>query len=449
MPSLYAIRNEERSLAKIMNDFCGNPVGRNKRGKTLKILNLAPRRILPLVFVLLVSAQLDAQEKFFYSHKAGDRYRIISTVTQDVFIDRVLSHSAEILNRIAVEVVSENNGIGRHRATFQTSERAEAAGGRTFGRPESSIHSFQWSREYESEFDRDARGRMTVAARYFMPVVRNVPVFPEGALNPGDKWTYDGSEVHDFRDNFGITEPYVIPFTANYEFLGEREWKGRLLPAFSVDYGISFEPAPVRGRTWPRRILGDSTQIVFWDTELGQPVAYHEEFRYVFELSNGRTIEYRGEAEAELVESERLDRESAIREIADDIERLGLSDISIREDPEGITITMEDIQFQAETAVMLPGEEAKIDRIAELLLRFPDRDILVGGHTALAGTADGRLRLSTERAAVIADRLISRNVRTADRVVVRGYGALKPVADNDTEEGMRRNRRVEITILEN
>jgi len=40
-------------------------------------------------------------------------------------------------------------------------------------------------------------------------------------------------------------------------------------------------------------------------------------------------------------------------------------------------------------------------------------------------------------------------VRTADRVVIRGYGAERPIADNSTEEGMRRNRRVEITILEN
>ena len=392
---------------------------------------------------------LGAQELFYYRHRAGDRYRIISTVHQDVFIDRRLSYRAEILNRISVEVVSEENGVGRHRATVQTSERAAAATGMAFGAPTTAVRSFQFSREYDSEFYRDSRGVMTVGSRYFMPVVRNVPVFPDRELFPGDRWSHEGYAVHDFRENFGIPDPYRIPFVAYYEFLGEREWRGRYLPAFSVTYRVRSDPPPVRGRVWPRRITGGSDQIVFWDTALGQPVAYREEFRYVFELSNGRVFEFRGWAEAEIIESEYMDRERMAREIADDIDRLGIQDVFVRVVDEGITITMEDIQFHADTAIMLPGEREKIDRIAEILLRFPDRDILVGGHTALAGTPEGRLRLSTERAGVVADYLIEMNVRTPDRIVVRGYGASRPLADNETAEGMRRNRRVEITILEN
>ena len=405
---------------------------------------------LSALFVLLLSLDpLNAQELFYYRHRVGDRYRVISTVHQDVFIDRRLSHRAEILNRIAVEVVSEENGVAKHRATFQTSERATAAVGRGFGSPDTAVRSFQWSREYDSVFHRDSQGRMTVGRQYFMPVVRNVPVFPDRPLSPGDRWSYDGYEVHDFRDNFGIPEPYSIPFTAHYEFLGLREWRGQYLPAFSVSFRIRSEPPPVRGRIWPRRISGDSDQIVFWDTEFGKPIAYREEFRYIFELSNGRIVEYRGWAEAEIIESEMMDRDRLAREIAEDIDRLGIQDVFVRIVDEGIAITMEDIQFHADTAIMLPGESEKIDRIAEILMRFPERDIMVSGHTALAGTPEGRMRLSTERAAVVAEYLIGLNVRTPDRIVVRGYGALRPLADNDTEEGMRRNRRVEITILEN
>ncbi|MCL2558245.1 MAG: OmpA family protein [Treponema sp.] len=386
-----------------------------------------------------------AQEIFQYKHRAGDTYRVISTVFQDVFIDRRLSHSAEILNRIAVEVLAEEGGVGRHRATFQTSERAVTAGAPGV----SSIQSFQWAREYDSEFSRDRRGIMDVGARYFMPVVRNVPVFPARALRPGDRWSHEGHEVHDFRDGFGIASPYVIPFVAFYEFLGEREWAGRMLPAFSVTYSIGLTPQPVPGRVFPRRIAGNSDQVVFWDLELGQPVAYTEDFRYLFELSDGRTIEYRGWAQAEIVESLRMDREGIAREIAEDIARLGIEDVFVRVSDEGIIITLEDVQFQPDTTIMLEGEMEKLQRIAEILARYPERDILVGGHTALAGTAEGRMSLSIQRAAVVADYLIDLGARAPERVVVRGYGAERPVADNATEEGMRRNRRVEITILEN
>jgi outer membrane protein OmpA-like peptidoglycan-associated protein len=116
---------------------------------------------------------------------------------------------------------------------------------------------------------------------------------------------------------------------------------------------------------------------------------------------------------------------------------------------EGIAISLEDIRFQADSAALVPAEQEKLDKIGEILLRYRDRDILVGGHTALAGTEAGRRQLALERAAAVADYLIGKGVRSADRIVVRGYGADMPLEDNGTEAGRRRNRRVEITILEN
>jgi outer membrane protein OmpA-like peptidoglycan-associated protein len=282
-----------------------------------------------------------------------------------------------------------------------------------------------------------------------MPVVRNVPVFPGRDLKPGEKWTAEGHEMHDFRDSFGITEPYRIPFTANYTFLGTREWKGKIYPAFSVSYRIFSEPDAVSGRFWPSRIMGASDQLVFWDFELGQAAAYTETFRMVFELSDGRTVEYRGTAEAEIIESPHLDKVQTAEDIIREIEDLGIPDISVKVVDEGITISMENVQFQSDSAELLPAERAKLSRIGEILRRYPDRDILVGGHTALAGTKAGQMQLSQERAASVADYLIGEQVRGPERMVVRGYGAEKPLGDNRTEAGRQRNRRVEITILEN
>ena len=406
--------------------------------------------LLAAALVVCLYAPRAGAEDFFYKHQKGDRYRIVSTVHEDVYIDTQLSHKAEILNRIAVEVTAESEGKGKHRAIFQTSERAVTAADSRTGRPLSDVGmSYQWAREYESEFERDRLGRISIDKKYFMPVVRDVPVFSGKDIQPGETWSYDGHEMHDFRDNFGIPEPYRIPFTANYVYLGNRDWKGKSYPAFSVSYRIQSQPRAVRGRIWPRRIMGESDQVVYWDSAQGQAVAYSETFDYLFEFSNGRRIEYRGSAEAEIIESTRMDKEKIAEEIAEDISRLNIPDVSVRVADEGITISLDNIQFQADTAIMLPGEREKLDKIVDILRRYQERDILVGGHTALAGTAEGRRQLSAERAAVVADHIITQKARPPDRVVVRGYGADKPVSDNRTEEGRRKNRRVEITILEN
>lgn len=399
-----------------------------------------------LFLTLLLLPQNGNCEVFEYKHVPGARYRILSVVDEAVFVNGVLSHRAEILNRIAVEVTDVVDGKGHHRATFQTSERLiyDSESG-----TQALSTGYHWAREYDSVFERDRLGYLTIDPKYYMPVVRNVPVFPDKNLQLLETWSAEGHEVHDFRDAFGIVEPYRIPFIANYVYVGEREWKGVSYPAFSVTYRITSRPPAVRGRVYPVRISGDFDQLVYWDRELGQSVAYEETFRFIFEMSDRRTIEFRGTAQAEFLESEYMDKDRIVSEIIDEINRLDLPDVNVRLVEEGISISLEDIGFYPDSSVMLPGEHEKLERIAEILKRYPERDILVSGHTALAGTSEGRMRLSVERAAAVADFLLERNVRSADRMVIRGYGAERPVADNTTQEGMRRNRRVEITILEN
>jgi outer membrane protein OmpA-like peptidoglycan-associated protein len=404
------------------------------------MINARARLSCVLLLSLCVCPLLRA-ERFVYKHETGDKFRILSTVEEDVYVNRRFDHHSEILNRIAAEVSGVNAGNAEHRAVFQTAEKADGADGG---------QSFQWAREYESAFGRDSLGYLTVDPRYFMPMVRNVPVFPNRDLKAGDTWSAEGAEVHDFRETFGMPEPYKIPFIANYTFLGERDWQGQRYPAFSVSYHVFAEPAIKSATFYPVRIMGACDQLVYWDIALGQPVFYEEYFRMVFDLSNGNTIEYRGRARAEIIESESMDKKSLAEEIAGELAELGLdNDVFVRETDEGVMLSFENIQFQGDSAVLLPDEKAKLDKIGAILLRYRDRDILVGGHTALAGTAESRAKLSRERASVVADYLIEQNVRTPDRVVVRGYGAERPIADNRTDVGMRRNRRVEITILEN
>ena len=404
------------------------------------------RKICLLLLLAILLPGMVQAERFEFIHTKGSRYRILSVVDEAVDIDGRLSHRAEILNRIAVEVTDVVDGKGQMKATFQTSERVVFDMRNT---TQAAPIGFQWSREYDSEFQRDRLGYLTIEPRFFMPTVRNVPVFPDKDLQLLERWSAEGHEMHDFRDTFGIVEPYRMPFVANYIYIGEREWKGQLYPAFSVEYRIASRPPAVTGRVYPVRISGDFFQTVYWNREMGLYIASEEKFDVTFEMSNRVRIRYRGTAQSEVIEAEMMDRQQVASEIADQIESLGIPDVNVRIVEEGVSISLEDIGFHPDSAVMLPGEEQKLAQIADILRRYPDRDIVVSGHTALAGTAEGRMTLSVERARAVADYLLRNNVRGTDRIVIRGYGAERPIADNTTQDGMRRNRRVEITILEN
>ena len=130
------------------------------------------------------------------------------------------------------------------------------------------------------------------------------------------------------------------------------------------------------------------------------------------------------------------------------IKELGLENVTVKPDEKGLTIAIENIQFEPDSAILLESEKIKIQQIAKILENWPDNDILVTGHTALAGTEKMRKILSEERASTVAEYLIGLNVRDRFYVFTQGFGAERLVATNRTEEGKARNRRVEITIMD-
>jgi|YNPMSStandDraft_1061717.scaffolds.fasta_scaffold04746_5 outer membrane protein OmpA-like peptidoglycan-associated protein len=397
------------------------------------------RKIVPLLFLLLSVLHPSFGEVFRFLYTLGETYRILSIVKEDVYINGRFSHQAEILNRIAVEVVEVKEGKGKLRCTFHTSEESR-----------SSQRIFTWGRNYESEFWRDSQGRMTIPEQYYMPIVRHVPFFPAKDLQVGDEWSSEGEEVHDLRDSFGLREPLRFPIYPRYLYKGDRQWEGKNLKVIEISYTLfhRFTP-PVATRLYPVRLGGMSRQTLLWDPEDGRPYAYEEEFDFLFELSGGDRVEYRGKAEAKVVESVKMDKESLVQEITKDLRDMAVPNTQVRRDPLGVTLTLENIQFLPDSAVLVSEEKEKLKRIAEILKKYPERDILITGHTALAGTAEGRKRLSEERAQAVGEFLLSLGVRNREQIITRGMGAEVPLADNATEEGRRKNRRVEITILEN
>jgi len=115
---------------------------------------------------------------------------------------------------------------------------------------------------------------------------------------------------------------------------------------------------------------------------------------------------------------------------------------------EGVTIIFATPQFQANTAEFISAESDDLRVLASILKSITVRKIIVSGHSALAGTEGAQMRTSIERAQAVKDYFISQGLMTDDDIHIRGFGAQRPVGDNSTAEGMARNRRVEITIVE-
>lgn len=125
----------------------------------------------------------------------------------------------------------------------------------------------------------------------------------------------------------------------------------------------------------------------------------------------------------------------------------GESSVKIKETAGGIMLTLENLHFKPDSAQLLPGEAALLDKIAAILKETGQNKLLVNGHTASVGNPNGEMALSIERAKEVAAQLCKRGI-DADKFICRGSGSKYPVADNSTKEGMAQNRRVEITILE-
>jgi outer membrane protein OmpA-like peptidoglycan-associated protein len=104
-----------------------------------------------------------------------------------------------------------------------------------------------------------------------------------------------------------------------------------------------------------------------------------------------------------------------------------------------------DILFTTGSSRLQPGGEDKLREVAGIMQRYPRTYVEVVGHTDAVGSESMNQELSESRAKSVADVLVSSGV-SPSRIVTRGAGELRPLADNGTAEGRARNRRVEIVI---
>ncbi len=108
---------------------------------------------------------------------------------------------------------------------------------------------------------------------------------------------------------------------------------------------------------------------------------------------------------------------------------------------------LNNISFETNSANLNASSNEQLAQVIALLNKNPNIQIEISAHTDDVGSDNYNLKLSERRAQAVVNYLIDNGI-TLSRLVAKGYGETKPLADNKTEENRAKNRRVELKILE-
>lgn len=133
-------------------------------------------------------------------------------------------------------------------------------------------------------------------------------------------------------------------------------------------------------------------------------------------------------------------REQKIQQLQQELETL-----HAKRSDRGMVMTLSNVLFAVDEAVMAPGAQREIDQLSEFLRQNPERKVRIEGFTDNSGSDDYNLKLSQQRADALKHALTRQGI-SADRLTAVGYGEAYPVASNANAAGRQQNRRVEIII---
>jgi outer membrane protein OmpA-like peptidoglycan-associated protein len=101
------------------------------------------------------------------------------------------------------------------------------------------------------------------------------------------------------------------------------------------------------------------------------------------------------------------------------------------------------INFETGKSAIKSDSQSIIDELHMMLSQNPALNIIIEGHTDNVGNSSANQKLSEQRAASVKTALVSKGI-ASDRIKSVGFGQDKPIADNSTDDGKAKNRRVEI-----
>ena len=110
-------------------------------------------------------------------------------------------------------------------------------------------------------------------------------------------------------------------------------------------------------------------------------------------------------------------------------------------------ILLKDVNFYSTKAELLPVSFPELNRLVKLMKEYPTMEIEIHGHTeSTPGYEQKLMELSKKRAETVKLYLVYKGIKST-RIQKKAFGGTKPIAGNNTEQGRKKNRRVEFRVI--
>lgn len=300
--------------------------------------------------------------------------------------------------------------------------------------------------QYPSEFVIRSDGVFSVDEKWKMPNVRNIPAFPAGEVKQGDSWNASSEIMF-----INFEKPLKVAFDTKYTLIGVEKMKGREIAL--IDYSYSFQNKTAQsncGKNCPDMIIGKNRGRIYWDIKGNKPDSGKDHYRvaFLYRSDDGgiSTIEFNMNIETTnkmFVKLKKEEREAEKNEIEKNIPEN--SGITVENEKRGMVIRLGEVFFDFDSHSLKENSKTSLEKVSEILkTRYKDREIVVEGFTDSIGENDYNKRLAERRARSVAS--FMKGKISNDKLSYRGLGEKMPIADNSTEAGRQKNRRVDIII---
>jgi outer membrane protein OmpA-like peptidoglycan-associated protein len=242
---------------------------------------------------------------------------------------------------------------------------------------------------------------------------------------------------------------YSVPASGEYAYFSSENNSMGKTDIFRILLPEAMRPEPVvliRGRVLDEKTKEPIKAKIIYELlsegkEIGVANSNPKTGEYTIILPAGAKYGFLAQAAGYMSENQNIDL-TEIKEYKEISQDLLLVPIRV-----GESVVLNNIFFSPSDADLKSDSKPELERVLKFMQENPTMKVEIGGHTNNACSEEYCMTLSTARAKAVYDYLIAKGANKA-AIRYKGYGGSKPRWSNDNPEGLRKNRRVEFTILE-